>query len=75
MSNIMSILKASFVLLGNISSAYSGTFKSSSSEIQQLRKEMRNLDYPSPKLDKQKLKNDCNNVAKDYRKAFDKYKK
>ncbi|VDH05024.1 Uncharacterised protein [Bergeyella zoohelcum] len=75
MSNIMSILKASFVLLGNISSAYSGTFKNSSSEIQQLRKEMRNLDYPSPKLDKQNLKNDCNNVAKDYKKAFDKYKK
>lgn len=71
----MNILKASLLLLGNVSSAYSGSFKSSSYGIEVFRKEMRNIEYPSPREDKQNLKNDCNNVVKDYKKAFNKYKK
>ncbi len=71
----MNLLKTSLILLGNVSSAYSGSFKTSSPEIEAFRKEIKNIDYPSPREDRENLRNDCNNVAKDYKRAFDKYKK
>lgn len=69
------ILKAYLLLLGNVSSAYSGAFRTSLPEIKNFREEVKNLDFPSPRTDKQNLKKDCNSVARDYKKAFDKYKK
>lgn len=68
------ILKTSLLLLGNVSSAYSGALRTSLPEIKDFREELKNLDYPSPSRDKQNLKKDCKRVAKDYKKAFDKYK-
>gem|GEM_PF-2507204 len=71
MGYIMNILKASFLLLGNVSSAYSGTFRSSSPEIKKIEEEMKNIDIPTAKTDRQNLRQDCNNVVKDYKKSFD----
>lgn len=71
MGYIMNILKASFLLLGNVSSAYSGTFRSSSPEIKNIEEEMKNIDIPTAKTDRQNLRQDCNNVVKDYKKSFD----
>lgn len=70
-----SISKTLLLLFGNISSAYSGAFRTSTPEIKDFRKEINNLEYPYPRLDKQNLKKDCNRVAKDYKNAFEKYKK
>lgn len=67
----MNILKASFLLLGNVSSAYSGSFRSSSAEIKKMEEEMKNIDIPTTRTDRKNLKQDCNNVVKDYRKSFD----
>lgn len=67
----MNILKTSFLLLGNMSSAYSGSFRSSSSEIKKMEEEMKNIDIPTTRTDRKNLKQDCNNVIKDYRKSFD----
>lgn len=70
-----SIPKTLLLLFGNILSAYSGGFRTSSPEIKDFRKEIKNLDYPAPRMDKKNLKKDCNNIARDYKKAFEKYPK
>lgn len=74
MNFIMDLFKTSLIFLGNLSSAYSGSFKTSSLEIKSFAKEMKNIDIPTARLDKKNLKQDCNNVVSDYKKSFAKTK-
>lgn len=72
MNSIADIFKTSFILLGNITSAYSGSFKNLSPKMQRYSKEIKNIEYPSTRIDRQNLKEDCKNAVKEYRKSFKK---
>lgn len=68
----MSILKTSFLILGNITTAYAGEYRTQNKSYIRIKKEIKRLDIPNTKEDRENLKSDRNAAVKDYKKAFEK---
>lgn len=71
--NFMSILKASFVALCNLKSAYAGEYKSENKEYNKIKRDIENLRIPTTRDDRENLSNDRKKAVESYRSSFEKY--
>lgn len=58
----------------NVTESFSGTYIDSNKEVMKMKEELDFDEIPSISSDRNNLRNDAGNVARDYKKAFD-YKK
>ncbi|MCT3675252.1 hypothetical protein HZQ94_18925 [Elizabethkingia anophelis] len=68
----MSILKASFLVLGNMKAACLDEYSSKSEGYIKIKKEIKNLEIPSTKDDRENLQRDRNKAANDLKTALEK---
>ena len=69
---IMSILKTSFLILGNIKMAYLGGYSSKNEGYIKIKKELEDLEIPSTKEDRENLQKDRNKAVRDFKTVFEK---